>query len=111
RYHGWSLSDKTPSVRILSLRSIQRLLRDETSSARLDKFSGHFFSRVRGMLKDVDPTVCREAAVVLRLMLSVGFLEEIERGDEMDIEAGIFEEGLALPAKTECMGFFVDRLE
>lgn len=53
----------------------------------------------------------REAAVVLRLMLSAGFLDNMERESEMDIEAGIFEEGMPLPARTECMGFFVDRLE
>lgn len=53
----------------------------------------------------------REAAVVLRLMLSAGFLDNMEREHEMDIEAGVFEEGLPLPARTECMGFFVDRLE
>lgn len=53
----------------------------------------------------------REAGVVLRLMLSAGFLEDVSREDEMDIEAGIFEEGLALPTRVECMGFFVDRLE
>lgn len=49
--------------------------------------------------------------MVLRLMLSAGFLDNMEREHEMDIEAGIFEEGLPLPARTECMGFFVDRLE
>ena len=49
--------------------------------------------------------------MVLRLMLSVGFLDNMEREDEMDVEAGIFEEGMPLPARTECIGFFVDRLE
>ena len=49
--------------------------------------------------------------MVLRLMLSAGFLDNLEREAEMDIEGGIFEEGLALPARTECMGFVVDRLE
>eukprot|EP00903_Cladosiphon_okamuranus_P006626 g6471.t2 len=111
RYHGWSLSDKVPAVRVLALQSIQRLLKHEASAVRLDKFSGHFFSRVKTMLRDVDATVNREAAVVLRLMLSAGFLDNMEREDEMDIEAGIFEEGLPLTARTECMGFFVDRLE
>eukprot|EP00752_Nemacystus_decipiens_P009436 g8435.t1 len=111
RYHGWSLSDKVPAVRVLALQSIQRLLRHEAASVRLDKFSGHFFKRVKTMLRDVDATVSREAAVVLRLMLSAGFLDNMEREDEMDIEAGVFEEGMPLPARTECMGFFVDRLE
>ncbi|CAM9143991.1 unnamed protein product [Ectocarpus sp. 6 AP-2014] len=111
RYHGWSLNDKNPSVRVLALQSIQRLLRDPASSARLEKFSAHFFSRVKSMIQDVDSTVAREAGVALRLMLSNGFLESIERADEMDIEAGIFEEGLGLPARTECMGFFVDGIQ
>ncbi|CAM9437965.1 unnamed protein product, partial [Ectocarpus fasciculatus] len=111
RYHGWSLNDKVPSVRVLALQSIQRLLRDPASSARLEKFSAHFFSRVKAMIQDVDSTVAKEAGVALRLMLSNGFLEGIERADEMDIEAGIFEEDLGLPARTECMGFFVDGIQ
>ncbi|CAM9843247.1 unnamed protein product [Pylaiella littoralis] len=111
RYHGWSLNDKVPSVRVLALQSIQQLLRNEASSIRLSKFSAHFFSRVKAMLDDLDATASREAAVVLRLMLSAGFLEDMEREDEMDIEAAIFEAGLALPTRMECMGFFVDRLE
>lgn len=47
------------ALRVLILQSIQRLLRHEASSVRLDKFSGHFFDRVKIMLRDVDATVSR----------------------------------------------------
>lgn len=53
----------------------------------------------------------REAGVVLRLMLAVGFLADMGREDEMEVEGVIFEQDLPLAARTECMGFFVDRLE
>ena len=48
---------------------------------------------------------------MLRLMLAVGFLADMEREDEMEVEGAIFEQDLPLTARTECMGFFVDRLE
>lgn len=49
--------------------------------------------------------------MVLRLMLAVGFLADMERDDEMEVESAIFEQDLPLAARTECMGFFVDRLQ
>lgn len=49
--------------------------------------------------------------MVLRLMLSSGFLEGLEREDEVEIESAIFEQDLPLLARAECMAFFVDRLE
>ncbi|CAN0075413.1 unnamed protein product [Ascophyllum nodosum] len=111
RYFGWSLSAKPPAVRSVALKAIQTLLKDETARVRLGRFSGHFFSRVKDMLSDVDPGICREAAIVLRMMLSAGFLENMTREDELEIERNIFETDLPLAARSECMSFFVDRLE
>eukprot|EP00904_Undaria_pinnatifida_P012617 jgi/Undpi1/8486/HiC_scaffold_25.g10953.m1 len=111
RYLGWSLNDKASSVRTVALQAMQRLLRDEASASRMEKFCGHFLGRVKAMLFDVDAVVCREAGVVLRLMLAVGFLADMERDDEMEVESAIFEQDLPLAARTECMGFFVDRLQ
>ena len=38
---------------------MQRLLRDEASAQRMEKFCGHFLARVKAMLFDVDAVVCR----------------------------------------------------
>lgn len=56
-------------------------------------------------------SICREAAVVLRLMLASGFLEEMERDREFEIESVVFDTGLPLATRADCMAFFTDRLE
>lgn len=56
--------------RVCVRQSIQRLLRDPASSARLEKFSAHFFSRVKAMIQDVDSTVARYVAFDCRLPCS-----------------------------------------
>ncbi|RUS13074.1 STAG domain-containing protein, partial [Endogone sp. FLAS-F59071] len=80
RYLGWLLSDKSPSVRLEAIRSLERLYLKDDFVSSLRQFTERFRGRVIEMaVGEADLTIRTVAIKVCETVSRRGFLEETEK--------------------------------
>eukprot|EP00898_Chlorokybus_atmophyticus_P007089 jgi/Chlat1/7381/Chrsp6S07410 len=79
KYVGWTLNDKTASVRLTSVRVLCNLYANEEHLAQMDLFTSRFAKRMLELANDADVEVAVAAIDLLRQLMS----QELLDGDDL----------------------------